>query len=54
MKLIFEIYDFDNDGFINKNDIMTIFNLLPVINNLKQFKEEGNYTKEGGGIESFS
>ena len=31
--LIFEIYDFDHDGFITKDDIATILNSLPIINN---------------------
>jgi Ca2+-binding EF-hand superfamily protein len=31
-ELIFEIYDFDGDGFITKNDISTIISSLPVIN----------------------
>ena len=30
--LIFEIYDFDGDGLIAKNDISTIMASLPVIN----------------------
>jgi len=32
-EFIFDIYDFDNDGYITKNDIATVFNSLPVINN---------------------
>ena len=32
-KFIFQIYDFDNDGFITKDDIATILNSLPLINN---------------------
>ena len=31
-EFIFEIYDFDCDGFITKNDISTILSSLPVIN----------------------
>lgn len=31
-ELVFEIYDFDGDGFITKNDISTIISSLPVIN----------------------
>jgi len=31
-ELIFEIYDFDGDGSITKNDISTIMASLPVIN----------------------
>lgn len=30
IKLIFEIYDFDNDGLINQNDIITIISCMPV------------------------
>jgi Ca2+-binding EF-hand superfamily protein len=32
IEFIFEIYDFDHDGFISKNDISTILASLPVIN----------------------
>ena len=39
---IFEIYDFDADGFITKTDISTILASLPVINFTSQ-----NYTKGG-------
>ena len=31
-EFVFEIYDFDHDGLISKNDISTIMNSLPVIN----------------------
>lgn len=31
-EFVFEIYDFDSDGFITKNDISTIMASLPVIN----------------------
>lgn len=30
IRLIFEIYDFDSDGLINKNDIITIISCMPV------------------------
>lgn len=32
IEFIFEIYDFDGDGFITKVDISTIMASLPVIN----------------------
>jgi len=32
IRLIFQIYDFDNDGFVSKDDIATILNFLPIIN----------------------
>lgn len=51
---VFEIYDFDNDGFIAKNDISIIMSSLPVINFDDQRKnQEGMFTQEGGGIDSF-
>ena len=55
IELIFEIYDFDSDGFITKNDISTIMASLPVINFQKGQSEgvEGKFTREGGGLESF-
>ena len=54
-EFIFEIYDFDNDGFIAKNDISTIMASLPVINFSASSKvvSEGKFTQEGGGLESF-
>lgn len=30
MKFVFEIYDFDSDGYISKNDILTILRYVPV------------------------
>jgi Ca2+-binding EF-hand superfamily protein len=30
MKLVFDIYDFDSDGNISKEDIGAIFNYMPV------------------------
>jgi len=32
IEFIFAIYDFDNDGYITKNDISTVFNSLPITN----------------------
>jgi len=52
---IFEIYDFDADGFITKNDISTILASLPVINfsNTNPAETEGKFTQEGGGLDNF-
>jgi Ca2+-binding EF-hand superfamily protein len=55
-EFIFEIYDFDGDGFISKNDISTILASLPVINtdpNSNNLKAEGLFTQEGGGLDNF-
>ena len=54
---IFEIYDFDNDGFISKVDISTILASLPVVNlgqnNHINGNKEGKFTQEGGGLDNF-
>ncbi len=54
---IFEIYDFDNDGFITKVDISTILASLPVVNqghqNHIKGNKEGKFTQEGGGLDTF-
>ena len=53
-ELIFEIYDFDGDGFITKNDISTILGSLPVINfSSVNRQSEGKFTQEGGGLDNF-
>lgn len=56
VEFIFEIYDFDGDGFITKNDISTVMASMPVINfkTLTQNHEhEGKFSREGGGLDSF-
>jgi Ca2+-binding EF-hand superfamily protein len=55
-EFIFEIYDFDGDGFISKTDISTILASLPVINTdagANNLKAEGLFTQEGGGLDNF-
>ena len=52
IKFVFEIYDFDNDGFVTKNDILTIINCMPVVKTTKLIGE-GKFTQEGGGAHSF-
>ena len=55
-EFIFEIYDFDGDGFISKNDISTILASLPVINQNTggiSPSAEGKFTQEGGGLDNF-
>ena len=49
---MFEIYDFDNDNFITKSDIMTLINCMPVVKTT-QLIGEGKFTQEGGGAQSF-
>ena len=52
---MFEIYDFDGDGFITKSDISTILASLPVINfrHGSNLQIEGKFTQEGGGLDNF-
>ncbi len=56
-ELVFEMYDFDGDGFLTKNDISTILASLPVINFNKQshgHSIQGKFTPEGGCLDSFT
>jgi Ca2+-binding EF-hand superfamily protein len=48
-KFVFEIYDFNNDGFVTKEDISTILGYMPV-NKSNVTPGEGKFTQEGGGI----
>ncbi len=51
-KFVFEIYDFNNDGFVTKDDISTILGYMPV-NKSSITPGEGKFTQEGGGIQDF-
>ena len=42
-KFVFEIYDFDSDGYISKNDILTILRYVPVANDTTVIGE-GKFT----------
>lgn len=54
VKLIFDIYDFDRDGYITKEDVHIILNYIPTLKAKKDKKtKEGVYTTEGGGDENF-
>ncbi len=55
VKMVFEIYDFDKDGFITPEDVRIILGFVP-LNNLKQINtgpKEGMITSAGGGFEEF-
>ena len=52
LRLVFNIYDFNNDGFISKVDVTTLISCLPIsIHN--KIRSEGKYTAEGGGVQNF-
>jgi len=54
LKFIFKMYDFDNDGFITKEDVRTLLSSAPIDKLLtKNFRIEGKFTQEGGGKEGF-
>lgn len=52
IKIIFKIYDFDNDGLVTQTDIITIISCMPVTHSVN-VRGEGKYTKEGGGAQNF-
>lgn len=52
IKMVFEIYDFDNDNLITQSDIVTIISCMP-INVSNNVRSEGKYTMEGGGAQNF-
>ena len=52
IQLVFEIYDFDKDGYITKTDICTLITCMPVVRRSK-IQGEGKFTQEGGGATTF-
>jgi Ca2+-binding EF-hand superfamily protein len=52
-KFVFEIYDFDGDGLVSKDDISTILSYMPVTKNIPVLGE-GKFTQEGGGASDFN
>jgi Ca2+-binding EF-hand superfamily protein len=51
-RFVFEIYDFDADGYVSKDDISTILSYMPVTKTT-QIDGEGLFTQEGGGAQDF-
>ena len=48
------MYDFDTDGYIDKEDVRLIMTHVPVDNTIKgQSLAEGKYTSESGGNRLF-
>jgi Ca2+-binding EF-hand superfamily protein len=55
VKLVFDIYDFDRDGYITPEDVRIVLSYVP-ITNMKDVvlgAKEGTLTSEGGGFEDF-
>lgn len=50
LKLTFDMYDFDKDSFVSKEDIRLVLSHIPVENSIMGTSvSEGTYTSEGGG-----
>jgi Ca2+-binding EF-hand superfamily protein/RIO-like serine/threonine protein kinase len=55
VKLVFDIYDFDKDGYITKEDVRIILSYVPMLKNEESKSEkEGAFSQEGGGDEDFN
>lgn len=55
VKLVFDIYDFDKDGYITKEDVRIILSYIPILKDKASTGgKEGIYNQEGGGVEDFS
>ena len=54
IKVVFEIYDFDNDKFVSREDIRVLLSYVPLSQILADKKDEGRkegaFTKSGGGL----
>ena len=48
IKLVFDIYDFDSDKRVTKNDILTIMSYIPIYNQGSVIASEGKFKQEGG------
>lgn len=54
LKLTFDIYDFDKDGFIFKEDVRLVLSHMPIEQSLDIHQEhEGKFTSAGGGSQVF-
>jgi len=53
IKAVFEVYDFDDDGIISREDIRVLLSYVPLTETLadkkSQGRKEGTFTKSGGG-----
>lgn len=54
MKLAFEMYDFDSDGYIDKEDVRLVMSHIPVDNSVKgEMAGEGRFTQDIGNNTQF-
>ncbi len=54
MRMVFDMYDFDNDGIISQEDIRLLLSWVPITQIVAEKKQDdrtqGMYTKNGGGL----
>lgn len=54
IQFTFDIYDFDKDGYISRDDVKIILSHIPIDNTINKDSEaEGSFTKSGGGNQKF-
>jgi Ca2+-binding EF-hand superfamily protein len=53
VKLVFDIYDFDKDGSITKEDVRIILSYIPILKEKKTKGKEGAYSQSGEEVENF-
>lgn len=54
LKMVFDMYDFDKDEFITKEDVRVVLSHVPISNQVEGFQRaEGQFTAEGGGNQVF-
>ena len=52
-KFVFDIYDFDGNGLISKDDISALLQYMPIAKNTQIDICEGKFTQEGGGAKDY-
>lgn len=54
IKLSFDLYDFDRDGYITREDVRLILSHIPICNTVTgKVVSEGAFTQDGGGNQVF-
>ena len=55
VKLVFDIYDFDRDGYITKEDVRIILSYIPILRDkdVDERDKEGSFSQDGGGHDEY-
>lgn len=56
IKLVFDLYDFDRDGFISKEDVVLLLSHTPMNKadeKITEIVQEGQFTQSGGGCDDY-